>query len=375
MTHSLRRTAALVRKEVHHIARDPQLLGFALLLPVVLLLLFGYAISFDIDRIPLVIVDRDGTLPSRELADRFVAGELFVETARAANVEVAVGALRAGDARAVLLIEPGFAQAMGRGEPARAQILLDGSDNNTASIALGYAQALAREASVSLAGSVLAANEPVGLVRAASRTLYNPGLRSALFIVPGLVAFICAIAAVMLTALTVAREYERGSMEQLFATPAGRLEIVLGKLLPYFALALVQVLLVVTAGVVLFGVPVRGAVSSLFVVSTLFVLGMLAQGLLISVLTRSQMVASQMAVYSTLLPVLLLSGFIFPVENMPPVLQGVAQIFPASHFVEVLRSILLRGHGLPAVATHTGAMAAWLAAMLLFSTLRFRRAL
>lgn len=363
------RLRALIRKEMHHIQRDPQLLSFALALPLVLLLLFGYAISFDIEAIPMVVVDGAPSSSTRAVATTFAAGGLFDYKQRVASPDDAMTVLRQGTAKAALIIDNDFERALLRGDEALAQLLLDGSDNNTASIALGYAQALAR--TVASAPGISRAPP----VEARVRTLFNPGLRSALFIIPGLIAFICAIAAVMLTALTVAREFESGSMEQLFATPVGRFEIILGKLLPYFVLAILQVLLVVTAGVLLFSVPIRGSLWLLFGVATVFVLGMLAQGLFISVVTRSQMVASQLAVFSTLLPVLLLSGFIFPITNMPVPLQWVARVLPASHFVEALGAILLRGHGAAQVAADTGAMALWLVALLGLATARFRRSI
>ncbi|MCB9545343.1 MAG: ABC transporter permease [Myxococcales bacterium] len=340
------------------------MLAFALLLPVVLLLLFGYAISFDLDRIPLALVDQDQTAQSRALGQRLTAGSLFVDVARPPTAEAAEPLLRRGVARAAVVIDDGYARHIARGEAAPVQLVLDGADNSTAAVALGYATALARAE---------APSPPVQPIELRARSLFNPGLRSAIFILPGLMTFILAMVAVMLTALTVAREYERGSMEQLFATPAKRLEIILGKLGPYFVLGLVQVLLVLTVGVALFGLPVRGSLALLFGVSSLFLLAMLAQGLLISVVTRSQMIASQVAVLSTLLPTLLLSGFIFPIANMPLPLRVLAQVFPASHMVSALRAILLRGNGVDAIARDCLAIGAFFAVVLLLTTRRFRR--
>jgi len=359
---ALVRIGALARKELAHLRRDPQMLAFALLLPVILLLLFGYAISFDLDRIPLAVVDGDQTAESRALSQRLTAGSLFVEVGRPATPDAAEPLLRRGVARAALVIDEGYSRHLTRGEPAPVQLVLDGSDNSTAAVALGYATALARPK--------LPIAPPI---EARARSLFNPGLKSAIFILPGLMTFILAMVAVMLTALTVAREYERGSMEQLFATPTRRLEIILGKLGPYFVLGLVQVLLVLTVGVVLFGLPVRGSLLLVFGVAGLFLLAMLAQGLLISVVTRSQMLASQLAVLSTLLPTLLLSGFIFPIANMPLPLRVLSQVFPASHMVSALRAILLRGNGPEAVARDCLAIAAFFVFVMLVTTRRFRR--
>ncbi len=361
MKASLIRMAAIAHKEVAHIRRDPQMLAFALLLPLLLLLLFGYAISFDVDHIALGVVDRDQTPHSRALVRELTAGGLFVEVARASDPSHATQWLRRTEAVAVLVVEDGYARRRLRGEVAPVQLLVDGADNSTASVALGYAMA---------AASPPPPNPPV---RARTRALFNPGLRSAVFILPGLIVFLLVMIAVMLTALTVAREFETGSMEQLFTTPVRRVEIVLGKLLPYFFIGQLQMLLVLTAGVTLFDLPVRGSLWTVGAVASLFLLANLAQGLLISVVTRSQMIASQVAVLTTLLPSLLLSGFVFPVTNMPWPLQVLARIFPASHLVDALRALLLRGNGFDVVAGNAAAIAAFLAAMLVLATRRFRR--
>ncbi|MDP2349881.1 MAG: ABC transporter permease, partial [Chloroflexota bacterium] len=254
-----------------------------------------------------------------------------------------------------------------------AQLLVDGADNMTASVALGYAGAIAAMAGRDLATAALGGG-PLPL-EARPRTLFNPSLASAVFLVPGLMVLILVMVAVMLTALTVAREYERGSMEQLFTTPVGRLEIILGKLSPYLVLGLVQVLLVIVVGVVLFDVPVAGSLALLFLVALVFLLAMLMQGLLISVITRNQLVASQVAAITTMLPALLLSGFVFPVENMPAVLQAIANVLPARYLVHALRAILLRGNGLDVIWPDLLAMGAFFVVVLVVATQRFQRRL
>ena len=356
------RMLAIAHKEVAHIRRDPQMLAFALALPVLLLLLFGYAISFDVDHIPLTIVDADQTTHSRQLADAFTSGGLFVRVGSPETIGDAETLLRTDKAKVALIIDDTYAHHIERGESAPIQLLIDGADNATASVAIGYAQSVV--------------SPDLGQMRTydvRSRALFNPGLRSAIFILPGLMAFILVMIAVMLTALTIAREFERGSMEQLFATPARRGEIILGKLLPYFVLGQVQVLMVLTAGVALFDLPIRGSLLLLAVVASIFLLANLAQGLLISILTRNQMIASQAAVLTTLLPALLLSGFIFPVSNMPLPLQVLGRIFPASHLVDALRAILLRGNGVEAVIGSAAAIMGFLMLMLLISLRKFRR--
>ncbi|MBW2455821.1 MAG: ABC transporter permease, partial [Deltaproteobacteria bacterium] len=243
----LLRTWAIAQKEVVHIQRDPQILAFALGMPIVLILLFGYAVSFDVERVPLVVVDQDQTASSRQLIDKFTASNTFRVVARRAGPEQVETLFRSQLAKAAIIIPHGYGRQLQRGQQADAQLLLDGADNTTASIALGYASAVSLAASQAELTALLGPLEPSLSVR--TRVFFNPALRSAVFLVPGLMVLILVMIAVMLTALTVAREYERGSMEQLFATPVGRLEVILGKLVPYFFIGLVQVLLVLTLGV------------------------------------------------------------------------------------------------------------------------------
>jgi len=371
--HTVMRILAMAEKEVVHILRDRQFLIFALGMPVVLILLFGYAVSFDIERVPLVVVDQDHTEDSRRLVDRFTASDTFRVVARRQDPAEVETLFRSYSAKAALVIPHGFSRKLARGEEAKAQLLLDGADNTTASIALGYATA------VSLAASRAELNQLLGDValplEIRTRTFFNPRLKSAVFLVPGLMVVILVMIAVMLTALTVAREYERGSMEQLFATPIGRLEVILGKLTPYFFIGLVQVLLVLTLGVTLFDVPVRGSLLLLFAVSSVFILAMLMQGLLISVVTRNQMVASMVSLITTFLPALLLSGFVFPVENMPSVLRWIATAMPPMYYVRALRAILLRGNGLDVVAPDLAVLALFFLVLLVLSTVKFKRSL
>ena len=367
----LRRAFAVARKEVVHIQRDPQILWFALGMPVILILLFGYAVSFDIEHVPLVVVDQDRTPASRQLIDRFVASDTFTVVAQRQDAAEAEVLFHSFNAKVALIIPAGYARALRRGQEAKAQLLVDGADNTTASITLGYANAVSLTASraelVRLVGEV----EPSLAV--SPRTFFNPALRSSIVLVPGLMVVILVMIAVMLTALTVAREYERGSMEQLFATPVGRLEVILGKLTPYFFVGLVQVLLVLTLGVTLFDVPVNGSIALLFLIASLFILAMLMQGLLISVVTRNQMVASMAATVSTFLPALLLSGFVFPLENMPLFLQGVAAILPARYLVSSLRAVMLRGNGIDVIWPNLLALSAFFVVLLAIATRKFKR--
>ncbi len=371
MNEHVQRTAAMALKEVMHILRDPQVLVFALGMPLGLVLLFGYAISFDVEHVKLAVVDQDHTATSRALVRRFTASDAFDEQVHSADPKVIEPAFRRGVARVALVIPHGYERELGRGEAADVQLVLDGSDNNSANVAMGYGRAIALAAAERRLAEVTGSARPP--ITVATRTLFNPHMESSVFIVPGLIVVILAMIAVMLTALTIAREYERGSMEQLFATPVARSDIILGKLAPYFGLGLLQVLLVLTCGVVLFDVPINGSLVLVFAVASLFLLGMLAQGLVVSILTKSQTVASQIATIATVLPALLLSGFIFPVQNMPGVLRVIATVFPAKHFVDALRAILLRGNGVEAVAGDCAAMAVFFVVMFAIALVRFER--
>jgi ABC-2 type transport system permease protein len=364
------RILAMAGKEVLHIRRDIRTLYLALAMPVLLLVLFGFGISFDVDHLGLAVVDQDRTAQSRELVRNVTASEEFILEWEGTSPEEGLRELRRGNAIAVLVVPRGFAEDVAGGG-AQVQLLVDGSDGNTATQALAKAQALVDAASRKFAAA--APRAPPLEVRV--RTLFNPNSRSALFLVPGLASYLLAIVAVLITALTVAREWERGSMEQLFATPVGRMEIIVGKLLPYLGIGLLQVLLVLTAGAWIFDVPVRGSVVALGLGALLFLIGMLGQGLLISVVTRNQVVATQVATMTSVLPSMLLSGFIFPIANLPPPLKVVSMLIPARYFVSTLRGVLLRGNGVDVLWPQLLAMALFAAVMLTLATRRFQRRL
>jgi len=363
------RVGAISAKEVLHILRDPRTLILALIMPVAMLLLFGYGISFDLDRMPLAVADADGTPASRALVNAFANARDFEVVARA-EPEEAERLFRRGRAMAALVIRPGFGRDLDRGLPARAALLVDGADAASASQVLQKADAVAQVASLRRASAGTAAAIPLEV---RTWTRYNPEARSAVFMVPGLTSYLMALGAVLLTALTVAGEWERGSMEQLFASPLGRFDIIAGKLLPYLALGMLQLLLVVAVGAAVFAVPVRGSLPLLFLLGLVFLVAMLGQGLFISVVTKNQLVATQAGTLSSLLPSLLLSGMLFPIENMPALLQALSRVIPARYLVHGLRGLLLKGNGLAELWPDLLAMALFAAAILAMATARFRR--
>jgi ABC-2 type transport system permease protein len=335
------RLFAVARKEVIQIRRDKRSLGMAFAVPAVLILVFGYVINFDVRDIRLAVLDRDATAQSRSLVDAFTASGYFRVVAHLGREAEAERRFHDRSARIALVIPPGFARDLAAGRPAQLQALVDGSDANTASIAMNYGAAIvnAWAAGTAPGGVALAAVQPV------SRVWYNQELKSQHMVVPGLIAVIMMIIAGLLTALTIAREWERGTMEQLAATPVHRAEVILGKLLPYLGIGLVDVTVAVLLGVTVFGVPFRGNVVLLFGMSTLFLIGALCLGLVISAALKVQLFAMQVGLIATLLPSLLLSGLLYDIAAMPAPLRAISYLVPARYFVTVLRGIFLKGVG------------------------------
>jgi ABC-2 type transport system permease protein len=366
---SLLRMMAIAGKEILHIRRDLRTLYMALAMPVVMLILFGFGMSFDVERVPLLLVDADHSHASRALARRMLGAHEFALAAQTDTAH-ALAMLRRGTASAALVIPVDFERELLAGRDSPVQLLVDGSDGNLARQILSKADAVVR--AENLARIVPAQTAPLSVKM---QTLYNPTSRSAFFMVPGLAAYLLAIAAVLLTALTVAGEWERGSMEQLFASPVGRLEIVLGKLLPYLALGMLQLLLVITLGALVFDVPIRGNIAVLFLAGLLFLSGMLGQGLLISVVARNQLVATQAGALSSLLPSLFLSGMLVPIENMPGIIQSISIVIPARYLVHALRTLMLKGGGFAVVAVDLGALLAFAVVVLGLATVKFKRRL
>jgi len=360
----------MAEKEVLHVTRDPRTLYLALVMPVLLLVLFGFGVSFDLDHMPVSVLDQDSSPESRELVRRFFANDDFTRAETVTSVDAAEEVLVGGRAIGVLAIERGFAANLAQGQPGQVGLWFDGSDPNSAVQARAKAELLVNQATLSIGSGAIPFHMPIE-VRTFTR--FNPQGLSAIFLVPGIAGYVLAIIAVLLTALTVAREWEQGSMAQLFSTPVTRAEIVLGKLLPYLVLSFIAVLLVVAAGGFLFDVPFRGPLLALGVFSMIFLAGALGQGLLISILTRNQMVATQLATLMSVLPSLLLSGFMFPIENMPLPLQGLSLLVPARYYIEALRGILLRGSGMQELWPQALALVAFAFVMLALSTRRFRR--
>jgi ABC-2 type transport system permease protein len=346
------------------------ILAFAL--PVLLLILFGYAIAWDVDEIPTAVCDQDRSARSRELIETLRASR-YLSIAHVLDSTDEISSLfDHAAAQLVLVIPPDFAADLDAGRTALLQAVLDGSDANTATIALSYTQSILQSYA---AQTALGGEGPRLAVRVESRVWYNEELKSRNMIVPGLVAVIMMIIAAILTSLTIAREWERGTMEQLASTPVSRLEIVLGKLLPYLAIGLIDVVVCSALGVLLFGVPFRGSAILLMVLSLFFLLGALGLGTFISAAARSQLLATQVAMITTFLPAYLLSGFMFAIAAMPLPLQLITYVVPARYFLQVTRGIFLKGVGIEVLAIPALSMVIFMIVGLTLSTRGFRKEL
>jgi len=348
----LMRFRAVARKEFLHILRDPRSLGLAIGLPMFMMLLFGYALSLDVDRVGLLVFDRSETPRSREFISRFASSRYF-KIAKYISHDIEIGdAFDRGEAMLALSIPPAFDRDLGAGRPVTVQVIADGSDANTATIALGYADAViaAFSGDIRLEGlRRLGRRPPEPPVDVRPRAWYNPDMESRLFIIPGVMAVVLMIIAGLLTPLSVAREWETGTMEQLISTPVSRAELVLGKLTPYFAIGMLDVVLTLLASRYLFGVPMRGSPALLLTIAAVYLSAGLGLGILLSIVTRNQLLASQAAMVSTFLPAMLLSGFISPISQMPAPVQLITRAFPARYFVTVLKGIQLKGLGMLAL--------------------------
>lgn len=350
---SWRRTWAVARKEFIQILRDPRSLGMAIAIPMLMLGIFGYALTLDVDRVPLVVWDQSCSPASREFISAFSGSRYFSLRGAVNTYREIEHAINTGQALMAMVIPVNFAQAVNADRPAPVQVIVDGSDANTATIAMGYASIVTLSYSQAIGlreirhGGGAAAAPPLDL---RARVWFNEELESRNFIIPGLIAVIMMIIAALLTSLTVAREWERGTMEQLISTPLRGRELILGKLIPYFVIGLMDLALAVFMGEFLFGVPLRGSVALLFGMAAIFLAGSLALGLLISIMTKSQLLANQLALVLTFLPAFLLSGFMFAIPNMPIPIQLFTYVIPARYFITVLKGIYLKGIGLEILA-------------------------
>jgi ABC-2 type transport system permease protein len=343
---SPRRLLAIAMKEVVQILRDTRSLIIVVLMPAVLVLLFGYGVNLDLKGLPVYVYDQDGSQQSQDLLKHFQNGEYFDIARVVGSYPELTRALDDGHAKMCIVIPWDFSQRLRDGRPVAIQAIVDGSDDNTANVLIGYSEAVVQSYSAQiqidwLRRRGLAVQPAVMSVQ--TRTWYNEDLESSAFIIPGVLALVMSVIGAFLTSLTIAREWERGTMEQLISTPVSAMEIMLGKLAPYFVLGMFDTAMSAAIAIYWFHVPFRGSYLTLAVASAMFLVVVLSLGFFISVLAKSQFAASQIALLITFLPAFLLSGFLFSIEQMPVVLQWITRILPARYYVSVLKNIFLKG--------------------------------
>ena len=364
---------AVAIKELRQIGRDRRTLLVLLFVPAFFLLVYGYALNFDIRNIRLAVQDNDRSTASRELVSAFLSSGYFVLSGEILASREIEPVLDRDEARAVLVIPSGFGRDAVTGRATAVQIIINGDNANTATTVAGYARSLvaAQSARYELQARQVTAAGPVLIME--PRIWYNPELRSTLFLVPGLIAYIAMLTAVVSTALSVVREKEAGTMEQVRMSPIGALPYMLGKTAPYFVISLLSSMSVVLLSMLLFDLPMRGSWLMLIASVSLFLVGALGFGVLISTIADTQQVAFQMALLTSLLPTLMLSGFIFPISSMPTALQAVTYIVPARYFLVALRSIVLKGLGPSVYWQDLAALVVFAAVILGLASLRLRR--
>jgi ABC-2 type transport system permease protein len=365
------RALAVGRKEFRQIRRDSRTLMILVFVPAFFLLLYGYALNFDIRHVALAVEDRDSTSESRSVVSAFVNSSYFDLVASVYSPREAEQLLDGNTVRAVLVIPEGFGRRLQRGETSPLQVIISGDNANTATTVMGYAGSILRGVSDSLVPEMRIEAPPI--VTTEPRIWYNPELRSTLFLVPGLIAYIAMITAVASTALSIVREKEVGTIEQVQMAPIGTFSFIVGKTIPYFIISLGSAALIILASMALFGLPMRGSWLALLLALSLFLVGALATGLLISTISDTQQVAFQIALLISLLPTIMLSGFIFPIASMPRALQVITTIVPARYFLVALRGIVLKGAPLSHLLIPLAALVVYAAATLGLASMRLAK--
>lgn len=369
------RPLVIAWKELHQLRRDRLTLAMMLMLPILQLLLFGYAINTDVRHIPTLVYDQDQSATSRDLVRRLEATTFYDLVGAAASYEEIERAFRSGEARVALVIPPRFSTDIVRGEGGAVQLVVDGSDPQVVGSATNTAAGAVSARSAELIPMRLVrAGGTLQPIRLEQSILYNPDLRSAVYIVPGLVGVILTMTMVMLTAMAIARERERGTLEQLIVSPVKPVELIVGKILPYIVMGYVQMTLILLAGRVVFDVPIRGSILLLYALAFLFIAANLAIGLFFSTLAKTQQQAMQMSFFF-LLPNILLSGFMFPHEAMPKPAQWLSSILPLTHFLRIVRGIVLKGALFEDLRSELVWLTCILGVLILVSSLRFRKKL
>ncbi len=365
------RIGAVVRKEFIHVGRDPRLLAVVLVMPIIQLLLFAYAISFDVRNLPTVVVDLDRTPDSTAYLRAYEASGLFQVTAHETTLAAVDESFARNEARVAVVVPAGFARSLARGEAAQVGVFVDGSEPNSAKVAQTYSAALnqlyGRSLAVAWASTQGLDLRQTVLVEPRLRTWYNPDRASSIFLIPGLMVVIIMIVTAQQTAVTLVREREQGTAEQLMVSPLRRIELMVGKLTPWVIMAFLDVAVIAAVGALLFHVPMRGDLLALGVGAVLFVASCLGIGLIVSAVAPSLDTANMAAFLIAFLPAFLLSGFAFALDQIPPVLDWISRIFPARYMVTISRGVLLKGAGFDELWPQVAALAAYATVALLIA--------
>src|SRR5271157_5997612 len=375
---SLTRVLAIARKEVVQILRDSRSLIIVVIMPAVMVLLFGYGVNLDLKGLPVYVLDQDGSQQSQDLLKHFQSSDYFQVERVVKGYPELTRAIDDGHAKMGIVIPWDFSQRISDGRPVEVQALIDGSDDNTANVLIGYSEAVVQSYSAEMQINWLRVRgvsiQPAAM-SVETRTWYNEDLESSAFIIPGVLALVMSVIGAFLTSLTIAREWERGTMEQLISTPVTAMEIMLGKLAPYFVLGMFDVMVCAVIAIYWFHVPFRGSYVTLLVCSAMFLVVVLSLGFFISVLAKSQFAACQIALLFTFLPAFLLSGFLFSIEQMPVALQWITRIVPARYYVSVLKKIFLKGTPTALLAADLVPLAVFAFVLALLATRSFHKRL
>lgn len=376
----IRRVTSIMRKEFFHIMRDTRTLVITFALPIVMLILYGYALTFDIKNIPTVVRDMDNKPVTREIVRKFEASRYFKVVANVESYSEAEKYFLSGRANVIINFDRGFAQDVLSGKKATVQVILDGADANTATVSIGYINGILQDYTKSIIVSTLSRTgvknaENMIPIDAKTRVWYNESLRSMNFLVPGIISMVLMILAALITSLSIVSEKTRGTMEQLIVTSIRPVEIMIGKLLPYVLIGFLDVVLCVAFGSTVFGVPIKGSILLLFIESTIFIFGSLGLGLFISTISDNQENAVIIGMMTTMLPSILLSGFVFPIEGMPWIIQLITYVVPARYFLTILRGIFLKGIGIAYLWPDTLMLIAFGCIMIALSAKRFSKRL
>ncbi|BBO85697.1 membrane protein [Desulfosarcina ovata subsp. sediminis] len=366
------RFVAVARKEFIHVLRDWRSLVLAIAIPMLLIALFGYALTMDLKHVPTAVWDRSQSAESRELVSLLDGSAYFSVDHATDNYRDLGDMLDAGRIMVALVIPADFSDRVRAGRPVSIQALIDGADANNATLAAGYLDAVSTIYNSRLKVVRRSLQSGTGRITLEPRAWYNPEMESRNVIIPGIIALVMVVIAAMLTSVTIAREWETGTMEQLISTPIRVPELVLGKVVPYFVIGLADVAIAVAMGHWIYGVPLRGSTALLFLSASVFLTGALFLGLLLSINLKSQVLANQIALFTGYLPTLLLSGFVFGIYNMPVAIQAITFIVPARYFIALLRGIFLKGIGLEILALNMVLLTIYAAVMVLLCHRRMK---